>query len=308
MKTISVSRILLLLAGLFILQLSARAQTKSIITLDAKKARFKEIGKLPKPLKEASGLQITEGRYLWSHNDDGVPALYCMDTTGRLIKTIQLNHANRGWEDLALDDQGTLYVGGFGNNQNNKKDLRLYQLKGFSAIDKQLVQADILNFTYEDQKAFPPPLTQRNFDADAMIAWDGAVYIFTKNRAVPFNGYSKVYKLSPDQPEQKAVLVDSVFMGMGPMLHYWVTGADISPDKSTLALLFHDHVLFVKNFKKDKFSSGNFYQLNLDHYSHKAGISFMTNDKLYLVDELEMNVIGGKLYSLDISALRKDIK
>ena len=49
--------------------------------LDSKKVQLKEIGSLPKALREASGLALTKG-HLWSHNDDGVPVLFCIDTLG----------------------------------------------------------------------------------------------------------------------------------------------------------------------------------------------------------------------------------
>jgi hypothetical protein len=141
-----------------------------------------------------------------------------------------------------------------------------------------------------------------------MISLNGSLYIFTKNRTVPFTGYSKIYKLSQKAGEQTAVLVDSLFLGKGYMLDRWITGAAVSPDKKTIAILFHDHIWLLRDFTAGKFSNSKIYEVNLNHYSHKAGICFLTNEKLYIVDELELDIIGGKLYSLDLRPVASDIK
>jgi hypothetical protein len=288
---------------------SVEDSTKTkVIVLDGRKVQLKELGKLPKILREASGLEITGGKNFWSHNDDGIPALYCMDSTGHLIKALQLNHKNRGWEDLTIDDQGNLYVGGFGNNQNDKRDLRIYKLPDPETIKQQPYTCEIIDYTYEDQTGFPPPATKKNFDVDAMTALGSHLYLFTKNRSNPFTGYSKVYQLTQEPGKQVAKVVDSLYLGKGRMLNLWITSADISPDKKTLALLFHDHIWLIRGFTDGHFSGGRIYELPLNNYSHKAGIAFKTNDLLYIVDELEFDMLGGKMYSLDIKPILKDLK
>jgi hypothetical protein len=269
---------------------------------------LREVGKLPKILKEASGLEITKSKFLWSHNDDGIPAIYCLDTLGNLIRAVQLNSTNRGWEDLTLDEEGNLYVGGFGNNKNDKKDLKIYKIPNPETIQDQLTNPQIIHYKYQDQKSYPASPGNKNFDVDAFFAWGKSLFLFTKNRSTPFRGYTKVYKLSQEPGEQTAQLIDSLFVGEGPMINNWVTSASLSPDKKTLALLFHDRVWFIRNFKANNFSSGTVYELRLNHYSHKAGICFMNNHKLYIVDELEFDMIGGKIYSLDIAPVLKELK
>src|SRR5882724_4455533 len=59
---------------------------------------LKEIGTLPRVVPEASGLEIDSQKKLWTHNDGGIAALYCIDNTGNLVRTIQLNANNAGWE------------------------------------------------------------------------------------------------------------------------------------------------------------------------------------------------------------------
>lgn len=270
------------------------------------KVTLKEVGKLPKILKEASGLERT-GKYFWSHNDDGIPALYCIDSVGNLKRAVQLNISNKGWEDLALDDQGNMFIGGFGNNKNDKKDLKIYRIPNPETITQYPVNPDIIRYKYADQKAWPPDNTNKNFDMDAMMSLNNKLYLFSKNRTNPFNGYSKVYELTPDPGDQVAQVIDSIFVGDGPMMNNWITSADMSPDKKTLALLFHDRVWLIRNWKGNKFSTGKIFELNLNNYSHKAGICFRDNETIFIVDELELDLIGGKMYSIDLRQVMKEL-
>ena len=92
------------------------------------------------------------------------------------------------------------------------------------------------------------------------------------------------------------------------MINNWITSADISPDEKTIALLFHDRVWFLKGFSDANFSRGTVYQLNLNHYSHKAGICWTANDQIRIVDELEFGMLGGKLYSLNLHPVLNEIQ
>jgi hypothetical protein len=275
--------------------------------LDSRKTILREVNVLPKILKEASGLEFAGGK-LWSHNDDGIPALYCLDTAGNLLRAVQLNSTNRGWEDLAQDDNGNMYIGGFGNNKNDKRELKIYRIPNPENITAPVTTPEIINYSYADQKHFPPDKTNKNFDVDAFFELNGSLYLFTKNRSAPFVGYSKIYRLPAEPGTQVAQLIDSVFVGEGPMINNWITSADISPDKRTVALLFHDRIWFMRGFTEKNFSRSRIYELRLNHYTHKAGLCFKDNETLYIVDELEANILGGKLYTIDIGELLKDLK
>lgn len=299
----------LLAYSLTVLPASTAAQSKQtpkVKTVSEKSVVFREIGSLPPVLKEASGLAITQN-YLWSHNDGGVPAIYCLDTLGKLVKAIHINASNRGWESLTLNTAGDMFIGSFGNNRNDRRNLKIFKIRNPEAIEDPVVVPEVISFAYSDQKEFPPTTAQRNFDVDAFIALKDNLYLFTKDRSTPFRGISKVYKLSQVPGHQSAQLLDSLYVGKGSMLDNWITGADTSPDGRTVALLFHDRVWFIRNVDENKFSSGDIYEVRLNHYSHKAGIAFKTDTLLYIVDELELGVVGGKLYSLDITWMMKEI-
>ena len=266
---------------------------------------LREAGKLPPHINEASGLVSTSVGKFWTHNDDGIPVLFCIDSAGGFITSIHINSINKGWEDLAADKDKNLYIGAFGNNTNDRKDLRILKISNSELIKTPVVQPEIIEFSYEDQIFFPPPPRSLNFDADAMIALDSSLYIFTKNRTNPFSGFTKVYCLPTQPGAYKAMLIDSIFLGGPAMMDFWVTGADISPDGSTLALVGHSSVWLIEDFKGNKFSSGKITKLELNNYSHKAGISFSTNTQLSIVDEKEFGILGGKIYYLDLTEILK---
>jgi hypothetical protein len=273
-----------------------------VIMLKGSMAELKEVGPLPKVLREASGLEYT-GKHFWSHNDDGIPALYCLDSAGNLLRAVQINSVNRGWEDLTRDDEGNIFIGAFGNNKNDKKTLKIYRIPDPEKITEAMTLPEIIEYRYSDQKYFPPDKSNKNFDVDAFFESQGFLYLFTKNRSAPFLGYSKIYQLPAQPGQQVATVVDSLYVGDGPMINNWITSADLSPDKRTLALLFHDRIWFIRRFADGKFSSGKIYQLNLNHYTHKAGLCFKDDHTLYIVDELEANILGGKFYTVDLRAI-----
>jgi hypothetical protein len=276
----------------------------AVTVLDASSG-LTEIATLPKHIKESSGLEITSSGTLWTHNDGGVPILFGLDSAGNVVKTIQLNHPNSGWEDVTIDSKGNLYVGSFGNNKNDKKQLKIYKIGDPETINEKVVNAEIIKYSYADQNTFPATATKKNFDMDAMAAFGDSIYLFTKNRTSPFTGYCKIYSVPQVAGEYSLSPVDSLYINTGNMMDSWVTAADISPDGKTLALLSHQYVWLIKNFTGNRFSTGKIFRLDLKHFSHKAGLCFSTNSMLYISDELEMGILGGKIYQLDLEKVFK---
>lgn len=264
---------------------------------------FKTIGKTPAILKEASGLYIDETRGLWSHNDDRFPILYRFDTLGKVINTIHLNHSNIGWEAITADTNGNVYIGGFGNNKNDRKDLAILKIKPLNTITERVTQGELIRFSYSDQTSFPPSANKKNYDSDALIFFQDALYIFSKNRTNPYTGYTRIYRLPQEPGTHVAELVDSIYTGKGNMMENWVTDAAVNPDKNMLALLGHDKIWLITNFEDATFSKGKITLINLPHFTHKAGLAFMDNTTLYVVDEKEFDILGGNIYKINLGLL-----
>ncbi|MFO0950915.1 MAG: hypothetical protein U0835_07120 [Isosphaeraceae bacterium] len=53
----------------------------------------------------------------WVHNDSGnPPRLFAVRVDGSLIREYAVQAPNVDWEDIAVDDEGHLYLGDIGNN------------------------------------------------------------------------------------------------------------------------------------------------------------------------------------------------
>lgn len=189
--------------------------------------KVSELGRISSRAKESSGLEnATPEGDLWTHADGGNTArLYRVTRQGDLLQALDLEPVqNIDWEDLTQDEEHRLYIGDFGNNQNKRRNLRIYRLSG-----PELRQVDTIQFSYPDQHVFPPRKSRRNFDCEAFYYYQDSLYLFTKNRGT--SGMVKQYVLPAKPGRYTARLADSLH------LPTWVTAADISPDGRRVALL-----------------------------------------------------------------------
>lgn len=272
-------------------------------------ADLTEICTFPTLLKENSGILIDLQGHVWVHNDSGhEPELYKVDTACQVIRTLRVtNAANIDWEDITSDRQGRVFIGDFGNNNNNRQDLTVYIIPDPSLIMDYTVSAEVITFVYESQTAFPPPDTALNYDMEAMIFFQDTLYLFTKNRTSPFDGYTRMYALPAQSGHYTAQYKDRFFCGTGPMELYWITAADISPDNSQLMLLSSNKIWKFYNFSGSDFFKGDYTLYQLNHVTQKEGLAFVGNDSILVSDELfEMSgfLIGGKLYGLGLQSLQ----
>ncbi|MDQ2771419.1 MAG: hypothetical protein M3Y54_13085 [Bacteroidota bacterium] len=155
---------------------------------------LREVGSLKHVVPESSGLALapTPGHY-YSFGDDGNSAtLYEVSGSGELVRTVDVPATNTDWESLSRDGSGTYYIGDCGNNNNDRRNLRIYTFRPDAPQ-----QVGTIAFHYPDQTAFPPKKKQRNFDCEASLWHDGQVWLFTKDRGQ--DQASKVYTV-PEKP------------------------------------------------------------------------------------------------------------
>jgi hypothetical protein len=191
--------------------------------------------RLPAALREASGLYYAAPDSLWWHNDSGdQPRLFLTDRKGNLKKEVVLKTRNRDWEDLTADKQGNIYIGDFGNNGNARKDLRIYI---FNPVTEEL---DSILFHYPDQQEFPPAPAQWNFNMEGFFWYNDTLHLFSKNRLLQGNDYTKYYTLPAQPGTFTATLQDSIHLK-----NRVVTAAAISPDGQTVALLAYYYKRFL---------------------------------------------------------------
>lgn len=277
--------------------------------LPAKATGLKKLCRLPEKVAETSGIEITGPNQIWSLNDSGgEPELYLCDTLGNLLRTVRVENAkNHDWEDLTRDKTGNFYIGDTGNNNNDRKNLCIYKITNPQNATNDTVEAQKIEFTWEDQSEFPPSPENMNFDCEAIIWFQHQIYLFSKNRSFPVR--TTVYRI-PDQPgTYVARKLGSFETGAGStdegeLFSYWITSAAISPDGNKLALLSQDRVWLFFNFNGDNFFDGQHRLYELESATQKEAVCFCGNKQLYLSDEhWPLFDAGRNLYRLYLGPL-----
>ncbi len=279
------------LAILFLLViLSCKSQTDSGLTM---------ISDLPLTLKEASGIEKTQDSdILWMVNDGGnKPILYGVNKKGDIIKQIKVKAKNRDWEDLTTDEKGNLYIGNFGNNDNDSQNLSILKIAKKDLDSKEKIKPKIISFSYPDQKKFPPKKNKRHFDCEAFIAYNDSLYLFTKSRSPKDHGKTNLYSLPTKKGNYKANYLSSLTTCKDKGC--WVTSADINESKNKLVILTEKGVLVFSKFKNTFFFKSEIKQYKFNSTTQKESICFKNDSTLYITDEYQ-GISGGNLYELKI--------
>lgn len=129
---------------------------------------------------------------------------------------------NRDWEAITRDDV-RVYIGDFGNNRGDRRDLKIYRISdvdssvfaddwkyNVTGINKRGIRntsvVDSIEFDFEDQWDFKPRF-RHDFDCESMLVLDDSIWLFTKNWK---NFKSNVYVLLNSPGKQVARKVASI--------------------------------------------------------------------------------------------------
>ena len=243
-----------------------------------------EIAELASVIKESSGLEEADapGTFI-THNDaNNPPELFKIDKKGKLLATLQLNNTdNIDWEDLTKDNKGNIYIGDIGNNNNKRKNLRIYKL---NLRNPNQVQA--INFEYADRKAGTADKEHFEFDSEALFWYQSKLYLITKDREDGVQ--AKLYEL-PDKPgNYEAVLIDKYEVNSP------VTAADISPDGKTLLLLSKGKAHLFHPVGGRNFFGSKMQTVNLGKVGQTEAAVFTNNQTIVFTSE------EGKMYQLKL--------
>ena len=260
-----------------------------------------EICTLSDTLIENSGLFLDQNNRIWLHNDGGnLSEIYRINNLGQIDKIIHIKNAtNIDWESITSDNNGHVFIADIGNNDNTRQNLSILKIPDPSNIVDDSIIAEKIFFSYEDQTAFPPAADQMNFDAEAIIHYNQHLYIFTKNRCTPFDGYTYMYKIPDSAGTYIAIKIDSLFLGNGLQEIFQVTDAAIDSNNNHLVLLGYYNIWFINNFSGDQFLSGTLNTLSFPSLSQKEAITWVSSDSLLMSDEF-FNNTGKKLYGIKL--------
>jgi hypothetical protein len=259
--------------------------------------QLKFITELPENLKENSGMVSYSPSSAWFIEDKGnSDNLYQTNFKGDIIKHLDVKNAkNIDWEDLTKDKEGNLYIGDFGNNNNDRKNLIILKLPNPEIEKGDKINVDRIKFNYPEQLEFPPRRGALLYDAEAFLHYQGHLYIFTKNRTNPFTGETLIYRVPDSKGNYDATLIGKIRLCTD-----WdtcrITSAAISPDEKTIVLLGYGKLYTLTDFTEDDFSKGKLTEIDLGVRTQLESVCFKNANTLLLSDEVRNNK-GGNLYS-----------
>jgi len=258
-------------------------------TIDAR-----ALTKIPRLIKESSGISVSSANHIWSHNDAGNQnELYCFDTTGNLLRVLEiLDATNVDWEDLTKDDQKRVYINDAGNNDNDRQNLRIYRIPDPETVAGNVTEAETIKFVLGDQFQFPPAANNMNYDIEAIFWKDDSLNLFSKNRSIPQNGMCKLYRLPAQPGTYTAKLIDTFFLGNNDK-EARVTSADVNLATGEVLLLTETKVVSFTNYPGNRFFDGD---VTFNHFSQQIGqvegVAFVDNSRLFLTAEGSNNADG----------------
>jgi len=246
-----------------------------------------EIGRFDSSeIAESSGLVRSRKyeRVFWTHNDSGDRArIFAVTAEGRLLSEYTVEGArNVDWESIASDNNGSLFLGDFGNNENRRTDLAIYQIEepdpfgegGVIPVTRQI------RFRYREQSAFPDP-SNRNFDGEALFFAGDRLYLLTKHRS---DHRTVLYRL-PELTDHRQF--EPEIVGEFDTGDTSVTGADATPDGRYLAVLTYLRVyIFERPADSDNYLSNLVKAIALDSSETKQceGLGW-DGDSIYFTNE-----------------------
>ncbi|PJJ62524.1 hypothetical protein [Chryseobacterium geocarposphaerae] len=256
---------------------------------------------LPKKLKEVSGIALSQDKKtIWAIEDQGNKnVVYGVDMQGKLLKDVLVENAeNNDWEDITKDAQGNIYLGDFGNNDNNRQNLSILKLglKTPSQATTKVIQTT--KFHYEGQTEFPPKKSNWLYDCEAFVEMDGNFYLFTKNRSKGFDGTFLVFKIPNKEGDFEAKLIGKLKLN-GKYSDAAITSAAINSTKDKIVLLNHKNIHVLSGFSANDFNTAKIQKISLNHNSQKEAVVFLDDKTLLIADEKDKDT-GGNIYKFNL--------
>lgn len=253
--------------------------------------------KLPSELSEISGLEKISDSLLIAINDGGnEPILFFLDRRGTITRKVRVSNAsNTDWEALAIDEK-YVYIGDFGNNMNERKDLCIYRVNRQDLATLNEVGAEKMIISYKEQTAFPPKDHERYFDAEAMTFFEGQLWIFTKNSTKPFDGKSFIYMVQFEANQSKALSkVSELKLNKTSYLKDAVTSA--CTVESSMVLSTYNRLIKL-DFPKQGLSKSTIYKY--PHIQQVEACTYLGANTYFLSNEQHKFIGPAKLILLKL--------
>ncbi|ASK32813.1 hypothetical protein CEY12_18020 [Chryseobacterium sp. T16E-39] len=257
---------------------------------------------LPKKLEEVSGITLSQDqKTIWVIEDQGNKNMvYGLDRQGKLIKDVLVEDTeNNDWEEITKDSKGNIYIGDFGNNDNDRRNLAILKIDLKDPSQNTTKVTQTTKFHYEGQTEFPPKKSNWLYDCEAFVEMNGNFYLFTKNRSKGFDGTFLVFKVPNQKGDFEAKLVGKLKLD-GKYNDAAITSASINSKQDQIVLLNHKYVRILSGFTPDNFNTAKIQKIALNHNSQKEAVVFLDDKTLLIADE-KAKKVGGNVYLFNIN-------
>lgn len=238
--------------------------------------------KIDNKVEEISGI-VYYDNYLWGHNDSGGKTnIYAINPkTGEVSKTKTISACrSNDWEDISQNKE-SFFIGDFGNNRGNRKDLTIYIVNKKSLYEKSIIPKKI-TFRYAKQKDFTIRNHKHNFDAEALAYLNDTLWLFSKNWD---NHKTYLYKIEAKPGDYTLSPSDSLDVDA------LITGASFSPDGKTLVLSAYRNyvpcIITIKDFPEGEPFAGTCLKIDMPKTAgiQTEGVCFKDENTVFLSAE-----------------------
>ena len=180
---------------------------------------------LSESVDESSGLEIIDDHLFTINDSGGASAIYFLNKEGKEERKLDLKGVkNHDWEEVAAYGD-KIYVGDFGNNRGNRKNLSVYVVNEWQGDEADHTK---ISFRYKSQSDFSVRTHNHSNDCEAMIAFDNELILFSKDW---LDQTTEVYHIPIDaEGEQEIEATEKMDMGL------LITGADYDHESQKLVL------------------------------------------------------------------------
>jgi hypothetical protein len=254
--------------------------------------------KLPKPLKEVSGIMAVNNS-IWAISDKPSPLVFKLNSKGKLVQEVILKDVAVSDVEAITSDGTHLYIGDIGDNNGDRLERKIIkvQLSSIAQSTTAEVEGQVINFSFAGDEIVDRK-KKNNYDCEAMLYFKDSLYLFTKRRA---DDYAALFVL-PNVPGQHQARLISRFKTDG-----LITDAAINPSGNEVALVGYQDghkkpfVLLFSNFSGNNFFNGTMkrYQFKGDKKDWQMeGITYKNDTYLYLSCE-QTKEVPATLYGME---------
>ncbi len=246
-------------------------------------------------LSEISGM-AHKGNYIYAINDgDNGPYVFRLNiSTGEMSGKYRFeNLENHDWEELSVFDN-YLYIGDFGNNRAERKNLAIYRIN----IDSLLYPAPPVNvtrFSYGMQMSYERSRHDHEWDCEAMTVTSDGIYCFSKNWK---NMVTMMYHFN-EGGNNNLFPVDSFNAG------FLVTGAYFdAPSRSLYLCGYNENNTYLLRFTDiDKPSFSVYYKKYIIPELKNTQVESVFVDGNYIYLASERRIKAQAIYRIAVSCL-----